>query len=426
MSKIEFNDFLLNKSAAAEEKIRGVFDKAEETAMFNQQKVLEAYRECRVSDSHFGGSTGYGYDDRGREILNKVFALSLGAEDALVSHNFVSGTHALTVALFGILRPRDVLLAVTGKPYDTLDNVIGIAECDGSLKDFGIGYRQVDFKNGKIDFKDIRAALTADVKAVFIQRSKGYMARPSLSVDEIGEICSFVKDIKQDVIVMVDNCYGEFVEKKEPTECGADLIIGSLIKNPGGGMAPTGGYIAGKSELVEKCACRLTSPGIGREVGATLNTLRDMFKGLFLAPHVTCQALKTAVFASALFEDLGFEVNPKPLENRTDIIEAVELKEKDAVLAFCKGIQSGAPVDSFVTPEPWAMPGYDAEVVMAAGAFIQGASIELSADAPIKPPFTVFFQGGLTYESGKIGVLLAAKEMMDKGFIKNNRRDVSI
>lgn len=418
MSKIELGGFLLEKAAEAEKNVAEIFINAEATAMKNQQKVLEAFRECRVSDSHFGGTTGYGYDDRGREVLNKVFALSTGAEDALVSNYFVSGTHTLTVALFGILRPKDTLLAVTGKPYDTLDEVIGIKECDGSLKDFGVNYRQVDFKNGKIDFDGIKSALTNDVKAVFIQRSKGYMSRPSLTCEDIGEICSFVKNIKSDVIVMVDNCYGEFVEETEPTEYGADLIIGSMIKNPGGGMAQTGGYIAGKTELVEKCACRLTSPGIGREVGATLNTLRDMFKGVFLSPHITCQALKTAVFAAALFESLGFSVNPKPLEKRTDIIEAVELLNKDAILAFCKGIQSGAPVDSFVTPEPWDMPGYDAQVVMAAGAFIQGASIELSADAPIKPPYTVFFQGGLTYESGKLGVLLAAKELMDKGFIK--------
>lgn len=414
MGKFLINDLLLEKAKAAEERVKDIFKKAEETAELNQLKVLKAFHECRVSESHFAGTTGYGYDDRGREALNRAFAISMGAEDALVSHNFVSGTHCLTVALFGILRPGDILLSVTGKPYDTLLNVIGINQCDGSLRDFNIGYRQVDFKGNKIDYEGIKNALTPEVKAVFIQRSKGYMPRPSLSCSEIGEICRFVRQIKEDVTVMVDNCYGEFVEKGEPTEHGADLIIGSLIKNPGGGMAVTGGYIAGKKELVEKCACRLTSPGIGREVGATLNTLRDMFKGLFLAPHVTSQALKTAIFAAALFESLGYEADPKPEDFRTDIIEAVQLKEKEAVLAFCKGIQSGAPVDSFVTPEPWSMPGYDCEVVMAAGAFIQGASIELSADAPIKPPYTVFFQGGLTYESGKIGVLLAAGNLLDK------------
>lgn len=413
MDFFNISENLLRISAQAEDTLTEVFRKIDETAQYNQNKVLAAFRNNRVSETHFQGPSGYGYGDRGREVLDSVFAEITGAEDALVRHNFVSGTHAITVALFGILRPDDTLLSVTGKPYDTLENVIGINECDGYLKEFGIKFKQVDFKDNNIDFEGIKNALISDVKAIFIQRSRGYSLRPSLTVEKIGEITEFAKKIKPDVIVMVDNCYGEFVESREPLQVGADLIIGSLIKNAGGGMAETGGYIAGRKELIEKCANRLTCAGIGKEVGATLNQNKNMFKGLFLAPHITAQALKTAVFAAALFEKLGYKVNPAPNEYRTDIIEAVELGNKEKVLAFCKGIQMGAPIDSFVTPEPWNMPGYDSQVIMAAGAFVQGASIELSADAPIREPYTVFFQGGLTYESGKTGILLAAQQLLE-------------
>lgn len=406
------------KLYALEEEIEGEiaeqFKRVDKVARHNQFKVLSAFRKNRISEAMLQGSTGYGYGDIGRDALDRLFADIVRAEDALVRHHFVSGTHALTVALFGVLRPNDTLLSVTGKPYDTLDEVIGIREYDGSLKTYGINYKQVDFKENKVDFEGIKNNLTNDVKVVFIQRSKGYASRPSLSISQIKELCTFIKTIK-DVIIMIDNCYGEFVEECEPTEVGADLIVGSLIKNPGGGMAQTGGYIAGKADLVNKCADRLTSPGIGKEVGASLNQNRDMFKGLFLAPHITAQAVKTAIFAAALFEKLGFGVNPKPTDFRTDIIEAVELGNSEKLIAFCRGIQMGAPIDSFVTPEPWDMPGYNAKVIMAAGTFIQGASIELSADAPLKEPYTVYFQGGLTYESGKAGILLAANELIKEG-----------
>lgn len=420
MNYLGLNQKIYESEEKTEAKLCNQFKIIEKVARNNQFKVLSAFRKNKVSESHFYGSTGYGYSDRGREVLDSVFAEIFGAEDALVRHNFVSGTHTLTTALFGILRPKDCLLSVTGKPYDTLDEVIGIRESDGSLKDFGVKYKQVDFIENKIDYEGIKNNLSDNVKVVFIQRSKGYSSRPSLTVAEIGEIVDFVKNIKSDVCVMVDNCYGEFVEEQEPTQVGADLIVGSLIKNAGGGMAQTGGYIAGKKYLVEKCACRLTSPGIGKEVGATLNQSRDLFKGLFLAPHIVSQALKTAVFASALFEDLGYKVSPKPNEYRTDIIEAIELGNKEMLLAFCKGIQKGAPVDSFVTPEGWDMPGYDEKVVMAAGTFVQGASIELSADAPLKEPYTVYFQGGLTYESGKAGIMFALQELINEGYCKIN------
>ncbi len=416
MEYLGINQKIYELENKIEAKISKQFKQIDKTTRNNQFKVLSAFRNNKVSENHFNGSTGYGYSDRGREVLDSVFADIVGADDALVRHNFVSGTHALTVALFGILRPKDCLLSVTGKPYDTLDEVIGIRESDGSLKEFKIEYKQVDFKDNKIDFEGIKNNLKENVKVVFIQRSKGYSNRPSLSVAEIGEIALFVKKIKKDVCIMVDNCYGEFVEEYEPTQVGADLIVGSLIKNVGGGMAQTGGYIAGGKDLVEKCAFRLTSPGIGKEVGATLNQNRDMFKGLFLAPHIVSQALKTAVFASQLFTDLGYKVNPKPNDFRTDIVQAIELGKKEMLLAFCKGIQKGAPVDSFVTPEAWNMPGYDDKVVMAAGTFIQGASIELSADAPLKEPYSVYFQGGLTYESGKAGILFALDELMRNGY----------
>lgn len=396
------------------------FGRIDEIAEFNGRKVLEAFIDNRVSESHFAGSTGYGYGDRGREALDAVFAQALGAQDALVRHNFVSGTHALATALFGVLRPGDTMLACTGKPYDTLDGVIGLHSAgQGTLQDFGINYGQLELlPDGSVDLYGLKKSLKKPVRVAYIQRSRGYSLRPSLSVESIGEIVSAVRSVSPNTVVMVDNCYGEFTQTIEPTQADADLIIGSLIKNAGGGMAETGGYIAGRHELVELAAYRLTSPGMGREVGATLDQKRNMFKGLFLAPHVTAQALKTAVFAAAFFELLGFRVTPRYDEPRTDIIETIELGSEDALIAFCAGLQAGSPVDSFAKPEPWDMPGYDCRVIMAAGTFTQGASIELSADAPLRPPYAVWMQGGLTFETGKAGVMLAAQTMQTKGFIK--------
>ena len=405
------NDKLIHQAGLSEEKCFKRFKEIQKNAQYNQDKVLYAFKKNTVSESHFNPSTGYGYSDRGRDVLDCVFADTFNTQDALVRHSFVSGTHALTVALFGILRPGDTLLSVTSKPYDTLDAVIGIRKASGSLVDFGINYRQVDFKNNEIDYNGIKAALTNDVKVVFIQRSKGYSLRKALNIDEIGKIVEFVKNINSKVIVAVDNCYGEFVEQREPTEVGADLIIGSLIKNPGGGLARTGGYIAGKKVLVEECAYRLTAPEIGKECGASLDEKRNIFQGLFLAPHVVSQALKTTVFASVLFGDLGYNTTPSLNEKLTDIIGTITFNDPDKALAFCRGIQSGSPIDSFATPESAYMPGYEDNVVMAAGTFIQGASIELSADAAMRPPFTVYFQGGLTYESGKTGILHAANKL---------------
>lgn len=416
---LNISERLLGLSEKVELDLKDDFAQIDKTAEYNQLKVLKAFKDHRVSDTHFIGTTGYGYSDKGRDTLDKIFAQVFGAQDALVRHNFISGTHALTVALFGILRPGDTLLSVTGKPYDTLEEVIGIREgAYGSLKDFGINYRQVDLIHGKaIDFDAINSAIDKSVKVIYIQRSRGYMQRATLVNDDIKEIVGFVKGIDPELVVMVDNCYGEFVERHEPCNVGADLIVGSLIKNPGGGMADTGGYIAGNTQLVEKCANRLTSPGIGKEAGASLNQNKNMYKGLFFAPHVTGEALKTAVFAGALFEAMGFEVSPKAYEKRGDIIEVITFNNPETLIAFCKGIQSGAPVDSFVTPEPWEMPGYDSQVIMAAGAFTQGASIELSADAPLIEPYCAFLQGSLTYHSGKAGVLLAAQELICKKLI---------
>ena len=401
-------------AAEAEKRALPLFERFEKTAFENQRRVQDAFMKARISESHFFPTTGYGYGDRGREAIEEVYADVFGCEDALVRNNFVSGTHALATALFGVLRPGDVLLSVTGKPYDTLDEVIGIVPSTGSLKEFGVSYKQVDFKDGKIDFEAIEKALTeSKAKVVFIQRSKGYFNRPSLSCGEIGEIVKTVKKISPKSIVIVDNCYGEFCETKEPTHYGADLAVGSLIKNPGGGMAEGGGYIVGKKEYVEAAACRLTSPGIGKEVGATFGQNKNIIKGLFYAPHTVKESLKTAVFAASLFDILGFSVNPLFDAPRNDIIQVIEMKSKEKLLAFCKGIQAGSPIDSFVTPEPWDMPGYADQVVMAAGAFTGGASIELSADAPIREPYYVFFQGGLTYESGKLGILSAAAEVLE-------------
>lgn len=402
-----------------EEKCAPYFKKVENVSKYNQARVLKAFSECRISDTHFNFSTGYGYDDHGRDTLDKLYANIFGCEDALVRHNIISGTHALTTAFFGVLRPNDVLLSVTGKPYDTLSDVIGNSGEDGngSLKDFGIKYDQVDLRDGKIDKEEIKKHLTNDVKAVLIQRSKGYENRVSFSAEYIGEITKFVKSVKKDVIVIVDNCYGEFVNKCEPTALGADLACGSLIKNPGGGLALTGGYICGKKEYVEKCAMRLTSPGLGKELGASLGLTRGMIQGLYFAPFVVEQAVKTAILCAEIFETLGYEVNPKPSDERNCIIEAVNFNDKDALIAFCKGIQKGAPVDSFVSPEPWDMPGYQDQVIMAAGAFVQGASIELSADAPIKPPYTAYMQGSLSYGYGRCGLMLALNELKKAGII---------
>jgi cystathionine beta-lyase family protein involved in aluminum resistance len=397
------------------EMIASAAKEAEQIAFYTTERVMEAFREERVSEGHFAGSTGYGYGDRGRDTLDKVFARALEAEDALVRPHFISGTHTLTTALFGVLRPGDIMLAATGKPYDTLDEVIGLSpNGEGSLADFGIQYQQLDLKDGEIDYPGLESALLdPKVKMVFLQKSKGYQNRPTLSSKEIGRVAQFTHEHRPDVIVMVDNCYGEFCERHEPTYYGADLMAGSLIKNPGGGIAPTGGYIAGRADLIDLCAYRLTSPGIGRESGCTLNILREFYQGLFLAPHVVLQAKKTAMYAAAMLELMGCESSPAHDAPRYDIIQTLTLGSPERMLAFCKGIQAGSPVDSFVTPEAWDMPGYDAPVVMAAGAFVMGASIELSADGPIKPPYTAFLQGGLTFESGRLGILRAIKEIND-------------
>lgn len=411
---------LLEKDALILEKCRKRFSEIDGITEYCQLKVLSAFIKNGVSEAAMAGSTGYGYDDRGREILERVMAQAMGAEDALMRHNFVSGTHTLTVALFGILRPGDKILSLTGRPYDTIIGVFGIdGKSDGSLADFGVKYHQAELlPDGMPDIARIKEMLKADkYKMAYIQRSRGYSTRPSLTVDDIEKLCRAVREVSPDSIIMVDNCYGEFTEKKEPCEVGADIVAGSLIKNPGGGIAPTGGYIAGRHDLVEKCAARLTCPGVGREVGATLGHSRELYMGLFAAPHVVGEAMKTAVYAAALFENLGFEVSPKSDEKRGDIIQCVTLGTKEGLVAFCQGMQSGAPVDSFVVPEPWDMPGYDDPVIMAAGAFTLGASIELSADGPLRKPFAAWMQGGLNFHSARAGVLLAAQKMLEKGEI---------
>lgn len=400
-------------AAKAEKLCAPYFKKTEEIQQYNQQKMLAAFSNSGVSETHFVPSTGYGYGDRGRDVLDEVFSFALGTEDALVRHNFVSGTHALTVALFGVLRPDDTMLCVTGTPYDTIHGVIGIKPSCGSLKEFGINYEQIDLlADGSLDFESMGNEISPKYKMIYIQRSRGYTLRPSLTVEEIAKITEIAKKKAPNAIVMVDNCYGEFVQKYEPTHFGADLMAGSLIKNIGGGIAPTGGYIAGKKELVEMCAYRLTTPGTGKEVGCTLDTKRELFMGTFNAPHMTGEAVKTAIFTSAIFSLMGYDVTPKFDEPRADIIQAVLLKQREALIAFCKGIQKGAPVDSFVTPEPSPMPGYDSEVIMAAGAFTMGSSAELSADAPLREPFAVWMQGGLNYHSGQLGIMLAAEEVL--------------
>ncbi len=415
-----FDARLVNLADESERECAEQFCKIAETAAYNGQKVLKAFIDNRVSESSLKGTTGYGYDDCGREAVDKVFAQAFGGEDALVRHTFVNGTHALSTALFGVLRSGDTMLAATGKPYDTLEEVIGIRGCrgSGSLADFGVKYAQVDLLDDGTPDLDRIAHMSKDSKVCYIQRSRGYSLRPSLTVETIGKIANAAKSANSDIIVMVDNCYGEFVERKEPLSVGADLIIGSLIKNPGGGIASTGGYIAGRKDLVNKCADRLTCVGMGKEIGCTLGQSREMLLGFFFAPEVTANALKTSVFACRLFEKLGFVTLPKSNESRSDIISSILLGNEENLVAFCQGIQKGSPVDSFVTPEAWDMPGYESKVIMAAGAFTMGASIELSADAPIREPFAAWLQGGLTYASGKTGVMTAAQEMINKGLIK--------
>jgi len=392
------------------------FQKIDETAEYNQLKVIKAMQECKVSEACLLGTTGYGYNDIGRDTLEEVFAHIFKTEDALVRPQITCGTHALALALMSNLRPGDELLSPVGKPYDTLEEVIGIRDSVGSLKEYGVSYAQVDLlSDGGFDYENIKKAINEKTKLVTIQRSKGYQTRRTLSVEQIGELITFIKGMKPDIICMVDNCYGEFVERIEPSEVGADMIVGSLIKNPGGGLAPIGGYICGTKKCVENAAYRLTSPGLGKEVGASLGILKDFYQGLFLAPTVTANALKGAVFAANCFEKKGFSVLPDSNEERFDIIQAVTFGKKEGVIAFCEGIQSAAPVDSFVTPEPWDMPGYDAPVIMAAGAFVSGSSIELSADGPIKPPYSVFFQGGLTWEHAKFGILKALQAVKNAG-----------
>lgn len=394
------------------------FQTIDQTAEYNQMKVLKAMQDNRLSDIHFAATTGYGYNDMGRDTLERVYADVFQAEDALVRPQLISGTHALTVALSGNLRPGDEILSPVGKPYDTLEGVIGITKTKGSLSEFGITYSQVDLlPDGSFDFEGIKAAIHPGTRLVTIQRSKGYASRPTLSVERIGELIRYIKGIKPNVICMVDNCYGEFVDILEPTQVGADLCVGSLIKNPGGGLAPIGGYIVGKKEYVENAAYRLTAPGLGKEVGATLGLNAPLFQGFFLAPQVVSGALKGAIFAANIYERLQFEVLPNGSEDRYDIIQAVTLGSAEAVIAFCRGIQAAAPVDSYVVPEPWAMPGYQSDVIMAAGAFVQGSSIELSADAPIKPPYTVYFQGGLTWYHAKFGIMMSVQKLYEEGLL---------
>ena len=394
------------------------FEEIDERAEYNQLKVLKAMQENQVSEACLLGTTGYGYNDIGRDTLEAVYASVFHTEDALVRPQITCGTHALALALMSNLRPGDELLSPVGKPYDTLEEVIGIRDSKGSLKEYGISYKQVDLlEDGSFDYDNIAKAINEKTKLVTIQRSKGYQTRPTLSVTRIGELITFIKNIKPDVICMVDNCYGEFVEDIEPSDVGADMVVGSLIKNPGGGLAPIGGYIAGKKECVENAAYRLTSPGLGKEVGASLGVLSSFYQGLFLAPTVTAGALKGAIFAANLYERLGFGVVPNGSESRHDIIQAVTFGHAEGVIAFCQGIQAAAPIDSYVTPEPWDMPGYDAQVIMAAGAFVSGSSIELSADGPIKPPYAVYFQGGLTWQHAKFGILKSLQSIIDKGIV---------
>ena len=409
---------VLQYCMGVEDSLKERFEAIDRTAEYNQLKVIKAMQDNRVSDIHFAATTGYGYNDLGRDTLEAVYASVFHTEAALVRPQITCGTHALTIALAGNLRPGDEILSPVGKPYDTLEGVIGIRESKGSLKEYGITYSQVDLlEDGSFDYDGIKAAINDRTRLITIQRSKGYQTRPTLSVSRIGELIAFIKNIRPDVICMVDNCYGEFVETIEPTDAGADLCVGSLIKNPGGGLAPIGGYIAGKEEYVENAAYRLTSPGLGKEVGATLGLNQQLYQGLFLAPSVVASALKGAIFAANIYESLGYSVIPNGTESRHDIIQAVTLNSPEAVIAFCKGIQAAAPVDSFVTPEPWAMPGYHSDVIMAAGTFVSGSSIELSADAPIEPPYAVYFQGGLTWHHARFGIMMSLQKLYEEKLI---------
>jgi len=401
-----------------EDGLKERFQAIDETAEYNQLKVIKAMQDNRVSDIHFAATTGYGYNDLGRDTLESVYASVFHGESALVRPQLISGTHALHIALSGNLRPGDELLSPVGKPYDTLEEVIGIRESTGSLKEYGVIYRQTDLlPDGSFDYENIKKAINDKTKLVTIQRSKGYDTRPTFSVTQIGELIQFIKEIKPDVICMVDNCYGEFAETIEPTDVDADMIVGSLIKNPGGGLAPIGGYIVGRKDCIDRASYRLSAPGLGKEVGASLGLNQSFYQGLFLSPTVVAGALKGAVFAANVYEKLGYQVVPNGTESRHDIIQAVTLNTPEAVIAFCQGIQAATPVDSFVTPEPWDMPGYDAEVIMAAGAFVQGSSIELSADAPIKPPYAVYFQGGLTWYHAKLGILMSLQKLTEAGIL---------
>ncbi|MFQ9053354.1 MAG: aminotransferase class I/II-fold pyridoxal phosphate-dependent enzyme [Oscillospiraceae bacterium] len=418
-NRLGVSDQVLRFGQEVLEGLTDQFRHIDQVAEFNQAKVIAAMQKNRVNATHFNLSTGYGYDDEGRDNLERVYADCFGAEAALVRPQITCGTHALALALGANLLPGDELLSPVGGPYDTLEEVIGIRPCPCSLKEYGVSYRQVDLlPDGRFDYDGIRAAINEKTRLVTIQRSKGYATRPSYSVEEIGKLIAFCKECKPDVLCMVDNCYGEFVETQEPTNVGADMVVGSLIKNLGGGLAPTGGYVCGRKECIERCAYRLSAPGLGREVGANLGLLTSFYQGLFLAPTVVSSAVRGAVFAAACYERLGFRVVPGSGEIRRDIIQAVELGSREAMVAFCKGIQSAAPVDSYVTPEPWAMPGYESEVIMAAGAFVQGASIELSADGPIRPPYAVYFQGGLTWFHAKLGILMSIQKLLDAGIIE--------
>lgn len=397
------------------------FEEIDAISEYNQLKVIKAMQKNKVSEACLLGTTGYGYNDLGRDTLEAVYADVFHTEEALVRSQITCGTHALALALMSNLRPGDELLSPVGKPYDTLEEVIGIRPSRGSLKEYGISYRQVDLlPDGNFNYEEIKKTIHEKTRMVTIQRSKGYQTRPTLSIARIEELIAFIKDIRPDIICMVDNCYGEFTEIKEPSDVGADLVVGSLIKNPGGGLAPIGGYLAGKKECIQNAACRLTSPGLGKEVGASLETLSSFYQGFFLAPSVTANAMKSAVFAANIYERLGFDVVPDSKESRHDIIQAVTFHNPESVIAFCQGIQQAAPVDGHVTPEPWDMPGYDSPVIMAAGAFISGSSIELSADGPIKPPYAVYFQGGLTWQHGKFGIMKTLQKLVEKGILKKN------
>jgi cystathionine beta-lyase family protein involved in aluminum resistance len=411
---------LIEISIEVEKEIEAIFKNIDSIREYNQIKVIKAMQDNKLSDSHFAGTTGYGYGDRGREVLDLIYADIFKAESALVRHQIVSGTHAIALCMFGVLRPGDELLSITGKPYDTLEEVIGIrGNGEGSLREFGVSYKQVELiGNGSINYAAVERAVTPETRMVLIQRSRGYCWRSPISIKEMREAIRFIKNLKKDLVILVDNCYGEFVEKMEPVEVGADLAAGSLIKNPGGGLAPTGGYIVGKEAYVKKAAYRLTAPGIGNEAGPTLGHSRLMFQGLFLSPHVVAESLKGAIFCSALMQKLGFDISPSPSEKRGDIIQAIKFNDEKSLISFCQGIQKGSPIDAFVTPEPWEMPGYNCPVIMAAGGFIQGSSIELSADAPIKPPYIAYMQGGLVYEHVKLGTMIALQKMIDEKILE--------